>query len=188
MLTQRGFAPILIILLISAAIGGYLVYSGKIDLPQKQNDQSSATAVDETADEAKPLFYENWKTYTNQKHKFDFKYPEGWTIKEEIDPRRAFGLMSTQVSAPSKQSFIDIVVQAGTKEQIEKELGNNPTKDSMGNITVWVQETGGIGKVYSFPSIIEGQIINIVYGVVPESPKSEVQVIDQILSTFKFTQ
>lgn len=33
---QQGLAPILIVLLIVAAIGGYLIYSGKINLPQKQ--------------------------------------------------------------------------------------------------------------------------------------------------------
>jgi len=42
---QCGLAPILIILLIAAATFGYLIYSGKINLPQKQTNQNSTTQV-----------------------------------------------------------------------------------------------------------------------------------------------
>lgn len=91
---EKGLAPIVIILLIAAAIGGYLVYSGKINLNQGEvrctkeakicPDGSSVgrtgpncefaacpTTPDETA---------NWKTYTNGY--FSIKYPDGWYIYE----------------------------------------------------------------------------------------------------------
>lgn len=40
---QKGFTPLLIILLIAAVIGVYLLYSGKISLPQKQTPSVSAS-------------------------------------------------------------------------------------------------------------------------------------------------
>ncbi len=70
---QRGLAPILIILLITAAIGGYLVYSGKVNLPQKQIAQTPK--VDDTA---------NWKTYTSPKRDYLFMYPGEWDLTSDL--------------------------------------------------------------------------------------------------------
>lgn len=78
-LKQKGFIPILIVLLTAAAIGGYLIYSGKINIPQKQvaqtlkSDASPAPTGDaETA---------NWKTYISDKYGYSFQYPANLTIQ-----------------------------------------------------------------------------------------------------------
>ncbi len=71
---QKGLAPILIVLLIAAVIGGYLVYSGKINLNQKpvaqQTPQPSSTS-DETA---------NWKTFINRDAGYSISYPNTWQV------------------------------------------------------------------------------------------------------------
>lgn len=69
---QKGFAPILIVLLIALAIGGYLTYQKQIKstpLPQP-SPSSITTSVASSSDETT-----NWKTYTNDMFNFSFKYP-----------------------------------------------------------------------------------------------------------------
>lgn len=73
---QRGLAPILIILLLTAAVGGYFLYQKQVKpatAPQI-TAQSSPSPKDETV---------NWKTYTIQKVLFSMKYPPNWTVTEK---------------------------------------------------------------------------------------------------------
>lgn len=60
---EKGFTPILIILLIATVIGGYLVYSGKINSNKSQPtpSSSSVTIKNETTDfaEGSPEFVSN---------------------------------------------------------------------------------------------------------------------------------
>lgn len=60
-MSQRGLAPIIIILLIALGIGGYLVYSGQINL--NQNQQKSNTSQQPT-NQVKPVAYSN-NTFQN---------------------------------------------------------------------------------------------------------------------------
>ncbi len=73
MTNQKGLSPILAVLLIAAVIAGYLIYSGKINLPQKTSQQT--TSVDETA---------NWKTYTNTNREagYSISYPDNWQVDD----------------------------------------------------------------------------------------------------------
>ena len=74
-LNQKGFAPILIVLLITVVIGGYLLYSGKINLPQKQIT-TQTTSADETANP--DLIGANWKTYKAFSNFYSISYPSKW--------------------------------------------------------------------------------------------------------------
>lgn len=77
---QKGLAPILIILLIAVAIGGiYLVRDyNKSRLGDITFNTSvlppSSNPTDETV---------NWKTYTNSKYNYQFRYPNDFEITEE---------------------------------------------------------------------------------------------------------
>lgn len=115
---QKGLAPVLIILLIATAIGGYLVYSGKINLPQKQTDQQTTetTKVDETA---------NWKTYTSDKHGFSINYLETWVINEVENKNTGF-----QDSVPSFKG-ISFGNRQGPDFEIAVEILENPEKMSL---------------------------------------------------------
>lgn len=74
-MSQKGLTPITIVILIAAVLLGYLVYSGKIALPQKQASQSPITTSNETA---------SWQTYSNTKYGYELRYPSDWkTVKEQ---------------------------------------------------------------------------------------------------------
>ncbi|OGE37917.1 hypothetical protein A3B45_01330 [Candidatus Daviesbacteria bacterium RIFCSPLOWO2_01_FULL_39_12] len=88
---QKGFAPILIIILIAAlAIGGYLVYSDKIGVYQNQpkpipspqpmtQPSPSPATIYESTNSAETA---NWKTYTHYELGYTVKYPETWLFDE----------------------------------------------------------------------------------------------------------
>ncbi len=85
---QKGFAPILIVLLIALAVGGYLLYQKQtrpdvVSQPVVQpssNPVISPVASDSAETTNSDLIGANWKTYTNTNTKYGFsvKYPESW--------------------------------------------------------------------------------------------------------------
>lgn len=78
---QKGLTPIVIILILAAAICGYLIYSGKINLPQKQTQISksdASPAPNGTGETANWKIYEDWYSA-----RFSFKYPDGWSLHTE---------------------------------------------------------------------------------------------------------
>lgn len=78
---QKGLAPILIVLLITAVVGGYLIYQKQfkpVTVPQvavKPSPTPVSTAIATSSAEAA-----NWKTYTN--YGISFEYPASWKVKE----------------------------------------------------------------------------------------------------------
>lgn len=95
---QKGLAPIFIIVFIALVLGGYLIYSGKIALPQKQvacTLESKMCPDGSTVGRAGPKCEfsvcpspkadktANWKTYTIQKIAFSMQYPPDWQLVEK---------------------------------------------------------------------------------------------------------
>lgn len=75
MVIQKGLAPILVILLLAAAVGGYFIYQKQVrPAPVQQTVQPSPSPVDETA---------NWKTVTG--NEWLFKYPPEFEKREKMD-------------------------------------------------------------------------------------------------------
>ena len=70
---QKGLAPILIVILIALAIGGYLIYQKQFKVVPALQQTVQPSPVDETA---------NWKTYTSSSYSFSLKYPNDWIIGE----------------------------------------------------------------------------------------------------------
>lgn len=79
---SKGFAPILIVVMIAALVGGYLLYQNQTKptpLPTTQLT-STPTSSPESTNSAETT---NWKTYTNKDNYFSFKYPPMFTVTEK---------------------------------------------------------------------------------------------------------
>lgn len=72
-MNQKGFAPLLIVLFIAAAIGGYLIYFGKINLNKTQTIPSATISPSLSPEETT-----HWKTYTNSELAYTIQYPASW--------------------------------------------------------------------------------------------------------------
>lgn len=169
-------APTLIILLIAAAIGGYLIYAGKANLNQTTTQVSKPpqTPVDETA---------SWKIYTNTKDGYSIKYPSNVSYQEN----------DSEVIAFKGQKFTTFSVDGGmlTISSNGGGMGLSPIKSVP--ITV-----GGVKsiKYYQSESHIfvaaifspNGNEIGFEINLSEDLSKREKvdNLFDQILSTFKF--
>ena len=184
---QKGLAPIVIVLLIAAAVGGYLVYSGKINFPQKQ---IQTTEVDETA---------NWKTYTNNKYKYSFRYPESVTITTRVETlpgnEAERQIESTCCIAVWKDAYKEILFSLDTFEEqksLEEYKKNLLTEGANNMVDIIFLGEKAISYQYnplspSSPSSITLIRNKILYDFLPTDPlKIDVELKDQILPTFKF--
>lgn len=92
---QRGFTPILIVLLIALGIGGYFIYtkypnnqikpkSNNISTPKPTSNQSDTNPI-----QNKVVGIDNWQTFTPNSSYFSFhfifKYPSSWKVEDLKD-------------------------------------------------------------------------------------------------------
>ncbi len=135
---NKGFATILVLLVVVLVIGGYLVYSGKIIINRSQetvpydvykltNSSPSPTPIgaDETA---------NWKTYTNTIYKFSFKYPPAYTIISESANPALQKLFSFVIQNPERrpgggypQPYVEAVVYEKDVSSLEEWVSKHTT-------------------------------------------------------------
>ncbi len=89
-MSQKGVAPILIVLLIALAIGGYFLYQqqAKTTLPTPSPTQTT-TQPSPNPTNTSPVpngtgETTSWKTYTDTELGISFKYPDTWEVKTTI--------------------------------------------------------------------------------------------------------
>ena len=97
---QKGFTPIIILLLIVAVLGaaGYFAYSRGYTnsfLPKPSpiiTPRPLLTPLPTPKPTSTPDPTANWKTYTNTTYKYSLKYPSDWEVQGEggEDPTQAF--------------------------------------------------------------------------------------------------
>lgn len=79
---QKGLVPILIVILIALAVGGYFVYQNQtkpvVSQPITQSSPIPVTSPTAT----NPADMANWKTYISIDGKYSIQYPEDYTIEE----------------------------------------------------------------------------------------------------------
>lgn len=215
MSNQKGLAPILIVLLIAVlGVGGYFVYTslrgGVADvaispsgIPAITTVPTSSSNPDETA---------NWKTYTDTKQKFSIKYPPAWTVFPNIVGGIIPGFDGTIINSANKlephgeilaeegQAGISINV-VGTDKLTNETLLNyhkrkfsSPDKGGNDYTETTLNTIPAIKHVRTTTEPDSGQIIYLVsnrewvYWLnVSVHNTSYQKIVDQILSTFKFT-
>lgn len=110
-MNQKGFAPILIMILIAVVVGGYFIYTNYSQYrtkptvpsptpsasPPASSDASPApTVTDETA---------NWKTYIERSGGFSLRYPPDWKVlpgaNNNLEPAL---IISSPVATPTQET------------------------------------------------------------------------------------
>jgi hypothetical protein len=208
---KNNLLVILIVAIVSMAIGavGFWAYERYlVKGPIAQNTLPSPTPM-ATADPTT-----NWKTYTNSKYNYSLKYPDSWSITEIFagsEIGKPASSMSTSIaispsdklSVPRFQLEIDdpsanlSISQTydlwfkNLKENqyyvIDKQLTLNINNIQMDSLEGFSTDQSGIkvlNKAYFFNSSAN-KYFDILTTVDSNSTNSA--IIDQILSTFKFT-
>ncbi len=201
---QKGFAPILIILLIALAVGGYSIYSNYLNNQTKPTPQPTTHSTPQPspspADEIA-----NWKTYTNTKYGFSLKYPPTYILLDSGVGTPCIVSSQDKLNNSLSQGICINVSLADiytNYEQASMLLIQNYEKDNTGKIPQHkIEEPDKITIIkgpYSFPEAkLENVYERTTYwkykgGAVTAGyhnvNKNEADIYDQILSTFKFTQ
>lgn len=141
----------------------------------------------------------NWKTYTNVKYRFEFKYPNQYEAKEAINPNY---LLLVNLNKKQNSVFnISIVTYTKTLDDYLNTqycVPNGPCLLSAKNSTALILSSGVTGKYFRPPS--EGlpaqtfitKVGDLVYKITYVYQEQSIPAgldpfLDQILSTFKFT-
>lgn len=217
-LSQKGIPPILIVILLAAALaGGFLVYRQQpknLSQPQ-QTTQPSPTSADETA---------NWKIYTNSKNGFEVKYPNEFKEKQKITNLAYGGINLTSLFTAKDQysleaNSLDIHVYPSLKDyRLVDNYGgfifyfdvnnkkwlhdktNNTSefvpKRADSSIEAYIYKTGDAkcsAELILIPNPSFTYLVEIINGLCRDDEGNYLDGYydlksDQILSTFKFTQ
>lgn len=205
---QKGFAPILIIILIALAVGGYFIYKNQqkpVPVPQQVTQPQDKGY---TISDAKT---KGWKTYTSTTNSFSFNYPSDWKIDVDYGgiglrlgspDLQASPPAPTSISTISKGSRLTVVRTAYDFKTLEEAADkcNAPPSDKT-SILGYTTVDGLKAIKLEFPggcvSTRTHQLIFVVlkdsheflieqeYSADGENPFSN--LLDQVAATFKFT-
>ena len=179
---KNSFPPILILAIVIVLAGvGYFGYKNLYKLPS-----TSQTKIDTT----------HWKTYTDPKYNYSFKYPAQWGINP---PPIGNGILISDQQGPNEDQIsleisstkLSDVAFPGCK-QIQQVLLDNVAA-SRCELTQEISTERGI--VYNPPIISKIVYIetlhNGLYYLISltfDQTLDKFKIFDQILSTFKFTK
>lgn len=203
--TKGGFVGILvlIIVIISAFVGGYFVYNNLSENARVQKEINESLKANPTPTLA-PVSDEtaNWKTYKNIKWNFTLRYPDTWTVKgptnmddfvyirSPSDSEAAPYLFINEKMNSPKLSFKDFATE-GLSPELKNEFIY--TEEKLGSYTVY--------KTESLPGRFGGQEVfitmdgfrYILIGLTPYDRQNpwpdqgkSYTIFNQILSTFRF--
>ncbi len=178
---KTNWKYILIVAVLAAIVGGisYWQYQemqkeefgGEINIPEK-------AVEDETAD---------WKTYRNEEYGFEFQYPEDWTIKEN-----AFGSavsMFNLVVEPNDTAHLPrpIRINILPNDWIER-VQKSFEEDGIELLDVQIDRVDGVRYNHTDEGLpqIDFLIPRGDYWVVIGGKKEYIDILNQVLDTFKF--
>lgn len=101
LMTQKGLAPILIVILIAAATFGYLIYSGKINVNQIKPSPAYRSPDGTTMSKNQNDETVNWKTFESPTFGFSYKYPNDW-----VNDNMCQGCTAQPVNEKSNERYL----------------------------------------------------------------------------------
>lgn len=214
---QSGLAPILIVILIALAVGGYFVYTNYSNLSRviSRDNQTKSTQSGQTTQTPTPTSDSvvDWKTYTNIELAYSIKYPSSWYTYELKDyPYEGYPgvIEGNETIITSFSKFPKFSAGAGTGDQfIGIEIVSvEDIQNRIDRLKSFTYPSGEKDKVVQL--LLNGQtaykvtqLDKDVEWLIPNNNKAsgisvrilslsvestELNTIDQILSTFRFIQ
>lgn len=183
-MNQKGFVKDIIIVILALVVAGgvYIGYSkGLINFGSKK--ESSVT--NETTD---------WKTYTNEKYGFEFKYPNNWAVSESQKPSLPY-LVSISLGPKDMTEgggFFAVMVRDQTEDQFLSSLSQgdyyiiSKTDVAIGNKKAVLCIYGRNDSSDQWKSIVmqkEEYLFEFSSGATPYYG----DIFNKMLPTFKFT-
>lgn len=149
----------------------------------------------------------DWKTYTNIKYHFSFKYPSKWELNDQsgVASSLTLGLSGTQGYFMTI-NIVDNDKELSVKDYVDKLVstqgtpGGLPEFDSRENTTIGGLSAVKLLNVFAFEEgddkifvAFENYILNISHPTKQENPNlqdpiANYDIVQKILSTFKFTE
>jgi len=173
---QKGFAPIVIVLIIVALfVGGIFIwqYFEKEEVKIPEEKTSEEMTIDETAD---------WKIYRNEEYGYEIKYPQDWE-KGDLSMRTRIFVYKDFTQLPDNSK--ELPLKDWLDWQSKKSDFSYENFDFYGSNAFKVK-TGAVGG-YDIQIIIEHQ--DKIYSLSMSIMKKEdLETFNQILSTFRFVE
>lgn len=107
---QKGLASLLIILLITVAVGGYLMYQNQKSILEPQQISQPIFAPTPSSKSSSFMDITNWKTYNSEEKIFSFKYPAEWIYETRKTTNRNYLFFGTPLTEEQreKQGYLNI--------------------------------------------------------------------------------
>lgn len=213
---QKGFAPIIILLLIGIGVLGYFGYQyfkptiQLTGLPANTSPPASPTSLPETPPEDPTA---NWKIFSDTKNGIQFKYPQTWTAKQMPAWALVVFLESHPFEIPEASEILT-TIQVSFNEAMntitnqkfyeEKTLEEGITRISdlfnpsdvkiVRNLKIGGKNAAQISGTLA-PGMLQGEFFE--YTIIQMDNRllfvslhghDQQEIYNQILATFKFTQ
>lgn len=188
---QKGLVPILIVLILAALVGGYLIYQRQLKpvptttLSPQQTTQPSPSPADTspvpngTGASGTPngvAETAHWKTYTDDKKQFSFKYPKEWNYDVVYFDGGGAGVgFYTDDIKNNRQLTINILKNEDF-DKLAKELNLTNQEILLDGHRVLRYETG------IYVQLNSSDVLSIYRSQYPDENK----YLESILSTFRF--
>ncbi len=197
---QKGFAPILILIIIVLVAGG-AYYFGTLKIkpkpqvipttvPSVKPAINLETSVPVTQTTIKPTTdpTANWKTFNHSTGNYQFKYPPEWSavIDQNATADTLFGPNASSKSGLGGIEVREIETDPKDFNTLTESRIISQTKANVNGITGYKTSYSNVlnGTNFVFKNT-DGLIYNIY---INSSNVDDLKIFDQILSTFKFTQ